>query len=69
MLLHHHNCFGYNIKFLLYLYIFHIIYNVIFIYVFLFIPSLEMAAFPHRATPGQRDVFSEMYMLTGPGWS
>ena len=36
-----------------------LIYNVIFIYFFLFIPSLKMAA----------SSFSEMYMLTGPGWS
>ena len=42
------------------------------IYLFLLVYSiLRDGCFqlPHRATPGQRDVFSEMYMLTGPGWS
>ena len=42
------------------------------IYLFLLVYSIFRDGcfqLPHRATPGQRDVFSEMYMLTGPGWS
>ena len=76
MLLHHHDCFGFNIKFLFYLFIFHIgciniATNVIFIYFFLFIPSSEMAASSfHIEQPQDNGMFSRRKnMLTGPGWS
>ena len=42
------------------------------IYLFLFVYSIFRDGcfqLPHRATPEQQDVFSEMYILTGPGWS
>ena len=67
-------CFIFNIKFLFYLFIFHIgcINIQCNIYLFLLVYSIFRDGcfqLPCRATPGQRNVFSEMYMLTGPCWS
>ena len=59
VLLHHHDCFGFNIKFLFYLFIFHIGCNEVFICFFLL--SLEMAASSfHIEQPHDNGMFSRI---------